>query len=157
MSSEDSKMVNDERSCCCHQSTVRHKRTHGPLLPTGITLQAIMKNNTPQKSVALCEHGGGIVPVLTGFSELEVQRLREASVELLNLPEGKHLVYTKEYTEEEQHANLGGDDLDFHPGYDLVSFFVAFPELVRWLEQGTVTEFAPFLTPDELAVLRPEG
>mmetsp|Transcript_13682 Transcript_13682/g.28692 ORF Transcript_13682/g.28692 Transcript_13682/m.28692 type:complete len:118 (-) Transcript_13682:461-814(-) len=107
---------------------------------------------TAQKSITLCEHDGSIVPVLTRFSEIEIQRLRDASVEILKCPEGKHIIYIKEYTYAEQIANVGGDT--FHPGYSLTSFFTIFPEMVCLLDQQTVTEFAPFMNPDELAILR---
>jgi hypothetical protein len=106
-------------------------------------------------------HAGAVCPFLSHFSEEELAALREQGTELLQeeLEPGDEgdppriIVYVKEYSGAEMAANLGSGHAgpDFHPGFDLVTFFQAFPELVPLVRWDSVEAVLPFLTPEEVA------
>mmetsp|Transcript_13418 Transcript_13418/g.16690 ORF Transcript_13418/g.16690 Transcript_13418/m.16690 type:complete len:118 (+) Transcript_13418:291-644(+) len=108
-----------------------------------------------KKIITLENFEGSIVPILAGFSPDDFEELREKGVEIADFSKGRKLVYLKEYSKEEQVANLGGEKElaeKFHSGFSLVSFFAEFKDLRLLVDRSSVNNVAAFLLPEELAL-----
>ena len=94
--------------------------------------------------------GNSIVPVVTAISAKDLNLLRTHNVEILSDDtNGSHIIYTKQYTPEEQ---LKQNVSNFHNGYSILTFFQTFPTFQ--IEAATLQEFEAFLDDATVQLLR---
>ena len=96
-------------------------------------------------------NGTSIVPAVTNLPATLRNHLQSVGVEILRDEDNNKvdIVYTKEYTAEEQAHNNAAN---FHCGYSVLSFFTAFPSFQ--VEQRSLEEFDAFLDDETKLLLR---
>lgn len=100
------------------------------------------------------EHDGSLVPVLRGGEQARalVSVLQSTGLEVLFPEDGVYILYTKEYTDEEQTRQDAGHGL--HRGHSIATLFRDHPQLRQYVDAASLEAKAPFLDTETLASVR---
>jgi hypothetical protein len=101
-------------------------------------------------NITFQDHDGSVVPIISSLETEHIQilesLLKNDAVEVLCTSNNSILVYTKLYSSTEMEEN---NVIDFHPGYNIRSFFLRFKELIRFVDRSSYNLIRPFLSEDE--------
>jgi hypothetical protein len=102
-------------------------------------------------NITFLDHDGSLVPKISSLESEHIQILdsflRNNAVEVLNTSDNSIIIYTKLYSYTEMKEN---NVIDYHPGYNIRSFFLRFKELIRFIDRCSYYMIRPFLSEDEI-------